>query len=99
MSSSRVRLAIATFVTAGGLVLDLRGQTTVGLRHIVDVGLSGVDAGLIAGESHTPGSAETLKRAKLANALSEDRVGAEGIRYAPGRVIVKFRDQMETERR
>jgi serine protease len=99
MSSSRVRLAIATFVTAGGLVLDLRGQTTVGLRQIIDAGLPGVDAGLIAGESHTPGSAETLKRARLADALSEVRVGAGGIRYAPGRVIVKFRDQLETERR
>jgi serine protease len=99
MSSSRVRLAIATFLVAGGLVLDVRGQTTVGLRRIIDVGLSGVDAGLIAGESHTPGSAETRKRARLADALSEDRVGSGGIRYARDRVIVKFRDQMQMQSR
>ena len=92
-------MVIATCLVAGGLVLDIRGQTAVGVRRIVDAGLSAVDAGVIAGESHTPGSRETLKRARLADALSQDRVGPSGIRYASGRVIVKFRDQMESDRR
>src|SRR5262245_44438683 len=99
MSSSRVRLAMATCVAAAGLVLDLRGQTAVSPRTILDVGLSGVDAGVIGGESHTPGSSETRKRARLANALSADRVTRAGLRCAPGRVIVKFRDQTEMANR
>ena len=99
MSSPRVRLAIATCLAAAGLVLDLRGQTAVSPRQILDIGLSGVDAGVIRGESHTPGSAETRKRARLATALSADRVNAAGNRYASGRVIVKFRDQTEMARR
>jgi serine protease len=99
MSSSRVRLAIATCLAAAGLVLDLRGQTAVSPRKILDIGLSGVDAGVIGGESHTPGSTETRKRARLASALSADRVDATGLRYARGRVIVKFRDQVEMARR
>src|SRR5262245_61713780 len=94
MSSSRVRLAIATCLAAAGLVLDLHGQTDVSPRKILDIGLSGVDAGVIGGESHTPGSTETRKRARLASALSADRADAAGLRYARGRVIVKFRDQI-----
>jgi len=92
-------MLFATFLVAGGLVLDVRGQTADGVRRIVDAGLSAVDAGLIANESHTPGSSETLKRARLANAISHDRIGASGVRYASGRVIVKFRDQMQTDLR
>jgi serine protease len=99
MSLSRVRVAIATCLIAAGLVLDVRGQTALSPRTILDVGLSGVDAGVIGGESHTPGSAETRKRARLASALSADRVNAAGLRYARGRVIVKFRDQTEMSSR
>ena len=99
MSSRRVGMLFATFLVAGGLVLDVRGQTAIGVRRIVDAGLSAVDAGLIAGESHTPGSSETLKRARLADALSGDRIGPSGVRYSSGRVIVKFRDQTESDRR
>ena len=86
-------MVIATCLVAG-LVLDVSGQTAVGVRRIVEAGLSAVEAGVIAGESHTPGSREALKRARLADALSQDRVGRSGIRYASGRVIVKFRDQI-----
>src|SRR4029453_11275359 len=99
MLSSRVRLAIATCLAAAGLVLDVRGQPVTSPRRILDIGLSGVDAGVIGDESHTPGSTETRKRARLARALSADRVSAAGIRYVSGRVIVKFRDQMVMARR
>src|SRR5205814_8356492 len=49
--------------------------------------------GMIADESHTPSSPETLRRAALLEALLQDRVGASGGHYRPGRVIVKFRDE------
>ena len=36
MSSRRVGLLFATFLVAGGLVLDVHGQTAAGVRRIVD---------------------------------------------------------------
>src|SRR5438093_4870230 len=97
MSSRRGALLFATLCIAVALVLDVRGQTSGGVRRIVDAGLSAVDAGLMGDESHTPGSVETVKRARLANAISQDRVSASGIHYEAGRVIVKFRDQLAAD--
>ncbi len=94
MGRFRARTVCAT-VVAAGLVLRLRGQTTDDsrLQILEHVGLPAIDEGMIADESHTPASPEALKRAALLAALLQDRVGASGGHYRPGRVIVKFRDE------
>jgi serine protease len=95
MGSVRARTVCATVLVAAGLVLTLRGQTADDsrLQILEHVGLPAIDEGLIADESHTPSSPETLRRAALRAALLQDRVGASGGHYRPGRVIVKFRDE------
>ena len=57
------------------------------------LGLPGIDEGLIQDDSHTPASPETRRRAEVRAAMFQDRVGASGGHYRPGRVIVKFRDE------
>ena len=56
------------------------------------LGLAAIDEGLIQDDSHTPSSPETRQRAALREWLLQDRVGASGAHYRPGRVIVRFRD-------
>jgi serine protease len=95
MGGVRARTVCATVLVASGLVLTLRGQTADDwrLQILEHVGLPAIDEGMIADESHTPSSPETLRRAALLEALLQDRVGASGGHYRPGRVIVKFRDE------
>ena len=94
MSRYRARALASAFV-AGALVLNLRGQTPVASPTVIqqDLGLPAVDEGVIQDESHTPASAEARRRAAVLGALLQDRVGASGGHYRPGRVIVKFRDE------
>jgi serine protease len=78
---------------AAVLVLGLRGQTRDTARiSIQSVGLPAIDRGVIADESHAPATVETARRAALRSSLVGDRVGAAGIRYIPGRLLVKFRE-------
>jgi serine protease len=93
MSGFRARTVSASLAIAAGLVIGLGGQTRDKSRNwIQNVGLPGIDQGVIADESHSPGSVETLRHAALRAALVRDRVGAAGIPYVPGRILVKFRD-------
>jgi serine protease len=95
MSGFRARALCATVALAGGLVMSLRGQTADESRMVIQehLGLAAIDEGLIQDDSHTPSSLETRRRAALREALLQDRVGASGGHYRPGRVIVKFRDE------
>jgi len=95
MGGIRARTLCAALALAGGLVLSLRGQTTDGSRLVIQehLGLPGIDEGLIQDDSHTPSSPETRRRAAFREAMLQDRVGASGGHYRPGRVIVKFRDE------
>jgi len=95
MRGFRALPVCATVLVAAGLVLTLRGQTAGDwrLQILEHVGLPAIDEGMIADESHTPSSPETLRRAALLEALLQDRAGASGGHYRPGRVIVKFRDE------
>jgi serine protease len=94
MDRFRARAVCATVAIAAGLGLSLRGQTTDDSRMLIqNVGLPAVDQGLIQEDSHTPSSPETRQRAALREWLLQDRVGASGGRYRPGRVIVRFRDE------
>jgi serine protease len=94
MGGFRARGACATVAIAAGLVLSLRGQTADESRMLIQehLGLAAIDEGLIQDDSHTPSSPETRRRAELREAMFQDRVGASGGHYRPGRVIVKFRD-------
>ena len=80
MGGVRARTVCATVLVAAGLVLTLRGQTAGDwrLQILEHVGLPAIDEGMIADESHTPSSPETLRRAALLEALLQDRVGASG---------------------
>src|SRR5438093_5632078 len=95
MRGFRALPVCATVLVAAGLVLTLRGQTAGDwrLQILEHVGLPAIDEGMIVDESHTPSSPETLRRAALLEALLQDRAGASGGHYRPGRVIVKFRDE------
>ncbi len=98
MGGFRARTLCATLVVvvAGGLIVSLRGQTADEPQMLIQehLGLAAVDEGLIQDDSHTPSSPETRLRAALREALLQDRVGASGGHYRPGRVIVKFRDEV-----
>ena len=50
-----------------------------------------VDAGLLLDESHAPGTVEARRRV-AAREMLHDSGGTASARYAPGRLIVKFRD-------
>jgi serine protease len=54
-----------------------------------------IQSGISPDLSHAPGTPETRRRQSI-RALSRavDRTGASGTRYRPGRVIVKFRDNV-----
>jgi serine protease len=83
----------ASLAVAAGLVIGLRGQVQDNARTwIQDVGLPAIDQGVLGDESHSPSSVETARRAALGASFARDRMGASGIRYVPGRVLVKFRD-------
>jgi serine protease len=90
-----------TAVVAVGLVLGLRGQTADDSRFAVlaNVGLPAVDEGALADDSHRPTSPETLRRAAFSKSLNAQRMGASGLSYTPGRVIVKFRDEAQMQDR
>ena len=63
-------------------------------------GLPPIELGIIADESRAPDSPETLRRLSIhRESATLDRVGASGSRYAPGRVIVKFRNGVSSASR
>src|ERR1700704_5206516 len=101
MSGFRARTLSASLAIAAGLVIGLGGQTRDNSRNwIQNVGLPGIDQGVIADESHSPASVETARHAALQAALVRDRIGTTGIPYVPGRILVKFRDTASaTDRR
>ena len=83
--SSCVSIAVAlTVVVASGQSAD---------RHVIilNLGLPAIDEGVIADDTHAPGTVEALRRARL-RAVLGDEAGPATARYARGRLIVKFRD-------
>jgi serine protease len=97
MRSLRARTSCLALAAAAVVVIGLGAQTRDTPRlNIQNVGLAAIDQGVIHGESRTPGSVDTLRRAALEQSLVRERggerVGAAGGRYLPGRILVKFRD-------
>jgi hypothetical protein len=91
MKSSRARLGWLTAFLAAS-VLAVRGQSA-NQRHVIleNLGPAAVDEGLIRDESRAPDTEAAARRASMRAALHED-VGSTGGRYAPGRLVVRFRD-------
>jgi serine protease len=98
MGRSRVFLPIAA---AAALLVVARAQNVDSDRFVVleNVGLPAVDEGAIYEETHAPAAPESLRRAALRSAIRIDGVGASGVPYVPGRVIVKFRDDASASAR
>ena len=88
-------LVCFTALTAGWIV---RGQTAANQSMVVleHLGLPAIDEGVLQDDSHRPNSTEAIRRRALGAALAARRTGHESGRYAPGRVIVKFRDAVST---
>ena len=63
------------------------------------VGLPAVDEGVTNDDTHTPSSFEARRRAAMRSTMHTDGVGASGVRYERGRVIVRFRDEADTPAR
>jgi serine protease len=64
-----------------------------------NVGLPPIVEGAIWNPLHEPGSAEALRRAARSTALESTRVGTSGRSYTPGRVIVRFHDDVPQQQR
>src|SRR5262245_38439779 len=93
----RARATVFTLIV-GAAVLAARAQTVE--RHVIleNVGLSAVDEGLVADETHAPGTRAALRRAATRMALHQQST-QPAARYAAGRVLVKFRDAMSAAER
>ena len=94
----RTRVALIAFITALTATWIVRGQTAADQSMVVieHLGLPGIDVGVLQDDSHTPNAPEAIRRRALGAALAARRAGRETQRYAPGRVIVKFRDAVST---
>src|SRR5687767_12546142 len=97
MRTCPARVAFLVFVTALTASWIVRGQTAnQSLVVIENLGLPAIDTGVVQDESHAPNTAEAIRRRALGAALAAQRTGQATGRYAPGRVIVKFRDAIST---
>src|SRR6266446_515995 len=84
---SSVVALIATFGTPS------TGRTQGSSLIVVDnVGLPGIDRGVVSGDSHAPDSLETLRRRAIRTRALPNRAGSSGRLFVNGRLIVKFRD-------
>ena len=94
MFPTRVFLSAAALAAAAA-TLSVHAQIAQDNRLVIreGVGLPAVDEGVISDNSHTPGAVETERRIAVHSVLHTDGTGASGVRYARGRVIVKFRDE------
>src|SRR3954453_4674146 len=93
MGRFRARPFYAATAVAAAMVIVLRAQSREGSRiSIQNVGLTGIDEGVIADESHTPATPETARRAALQASLVRARVGRAASRSVPGRILVRCRD-------
>ena len=98
MGSLCARLSCVALAIAAG-VFAVHGQSPTE-RHVIleNVGLPAVDEGLIVDETHAPGTPEARKRSAMRAALYRQSE-RPAVRYVPGRLVVKFRDQAtEAER-
>src|SRR5580765_143289 len=101
MGVRRARTLNLAVAIAAGLVLSLRGQSPPppARLQIENVGLPAIEEGAIWDQVREPGAAQTIRRAARSTAQEATRVGASGRSYTPGRVIVRFRDEVSQQER
>ena len=98
MGRFRVQVSLIVLSVAFA-VLVVNGQS-INERHVViqNLGMSAIDEGVMADETHAPDTSETAKRAALRAVLHDDG-GTVNTRYARGRLIVKFREETSASSR
>jgi serine protease len=101
MSRLRSRLLPLVVAIAAALVYQSSGRTQVPPRFEkrVGVGLPAIDQNFTEVSRRAPGSPDLPRRDALGRTLRADRVGRAGGRYAPGRLVVKFRDGVSADAR
>ena len=97
----RDRTVAAALVVAAGLVLTVRGQAPLAPSlHIENIGLAAVEeSGAIWSEARPGGRVDAIKRAARDTSAQNSRIGTSGRAYTPGRVIVRFRDDVPAAER
>jgi serine protease len=96
----RGRTVAAAALVAAALVLTVKGQTPAPSFHIENIGLPAVEENAaIWSEARPGGRVDALKRAARETSTLNTRVGSSGRAYTPGRVIVRFRDEVPAAER
>jgi serine protease len=94
MARSRVRIGVLTVMLAGAAALAVHGQdpSVTGFTAIIGLGLPPVDTGALVGEHPAVRSALPAPTGVMRTALAiGGRMSPAGVRYAKGRVLVKFK--------
>ena len=90
----------AAAVLAAALVLTVKGQSPAPALHIENIGLPAVEESTaIWSEARPGGRVDALKRSARETSTRNSRVGASGRAYTPGRVIVRFHDEVPAAER
>lgn len=93
MAGSRAPLIFVT-VCLAALAVHVNGQRQdPSTYHIEHVGLPAVDVGVSQDLIRTPDSPETRRRLAAGAAIRNNGITTSSSQYAPGRVIVRFRDE------
>src|ERR1043166_3739010 len=96
----RGRTVAAAALVAAALVLTVKGQTPAPSFHIENIGLPAVEENAaIWSEARPGGRVDALKRAARETSTLNTRVGSSGRAHTPGRVIVRFRDEVPAAER
>jgi len=89
---ARLRAIALALACLTALAVHAQNPASTGFSVVVGLGLPAVDTGALRGQPRSIHTPRTLPGAPLTSAIaSTARVGPLGARYAPGRVLVKFR--------
>jgi serine protease len=89
---ARLRAIALALACLTALAVHAQNPASTGFSVVVGLGLPAVDIGALRGQPRSVHTPRTLPGAPLTSAIaSTARVGPLGARYAPGRVLVKFR--------
>jgi serine protease len=99
-----LRSSYSLGVLAMGIVLSTFGSGTVGGQAAgrtvtLERTVHALQRGIIPAEGRSPDSLERQRRDGLQRIATTDRVGTSGAAYAPGRVLVKFKDGVSSSAR
>jgi serine protease len=97
---ARLRAGVCAAVPAFVSLLALahaQNPTSTGFSVVEGLGLPAIELGAMYDEPHALNTPRTVRAAALSAAIGATaRVGPSGARYAPGRVLVKFRGASAT---